>query len=64
MGIFYAYIFTFELRMNITFLYLLLQLYYKTHKNTEKLGGGGDKIKYTKYKEKKVKNEREKKQNK
>lgn len=53
--------FTFELRMNITFLYLLLQLYYKTHKNTEKSRGGGDRIKiiiYTKYKERKVKNER------
>ena len=50
--------FTFELRMNITFLYLLLQLYYKTYKNTEK-SRGGDKIEYTKYKERKVKNERE-----
>ena len=40
MGIFYAYIFTFELRVHITFLYILLQLYYKTHKNTEKSRGG------------------------
>ena len=55
--------FTFERRVNITFLYLLLQLYYKYRLNTEKLGGG-DKIEYTKYKERKVKNEREQKQNK